>query len=246
MTKYTILILIFISLTGCANFGKKMKALVSGKDAKKGPVKIKSVNFSDKDFHRSGPRRQYTRVTKKSLEQANQLNSRAGSLWVMEGQGSYLFSQNVVRMIGDSMSVRLEGDPRDQLEAKVQVIQNLLDKIKERKKQKARRLASKRNKVKGKQKAEEPSAKKVDTKKVASKEGALSVKTVPTRIVERMLDGNYRIKGSQPFMLDKYEYKVIVMGVVRSEDFNEEGVSASKLLDPKFEIVSSRRSVSRL
>ncbi|NJL26084.1 MAG: flagellar basal body L-ring protein FlgH [Calothrix sp. SM1_5_4] len=68
-----------------------------------------------------------------------------------------------------------------------------------------------------------------------------NVKNVPTRIVERTLEGNYRVKGSQPFMIGNREYKVIVTGVVRAEDFNDEGIPASKLLDPKFDIVSARR-----
>jgi flagellar L-ring protein precursor FlgH len=37
------------------------------------------------------------------------------------------------------------------------------------------------------------------------------------------------------------EYKIIVTGIVRAEDFNEEGISATKLLDSKFDIVSARR-----
>ncbi|HMN67607.1 MAG TPA: flagellar basal body L-ring protein FlgH, partial [Bdellovibrionales bacterium] len=66
-------------------------------------------------------------------------------------------------------------------------------------------------------------------------------KNVPTRIVERTLEGNYRVKGSQPIMIGNREYKVIVTGIVRAEDFNEEGIGAGKLLDPKFDIVSARR-----
>ena len=57
----------------------------------------------------------------------------------------------------------------------------------------------------------------------------------------RLVDGNYRVKGSQPFMIGTREFKVIVTGIVRAEDFNEEGTSASKLLDPSFDIVSSRK-----
>ena len=74
----------------------------------------------------------------------------------------------------------------------------------------------------------------------------LAVKTVPTRIVERTLEGNYRVKGTQPFMIGAREYKIIVTGIVRAEDFNEEGISATKLLDPKFDIISARRKESEM
>src|SRR5262249_23314272 len=74
----------------------------------------------------------------------------------------------------------------------------------------------------------------------------LSVKIVPTRIVERTLEGNYRIKGYQPFMIGTREFNIIVTGIVRAEDFNEEGISATKLLDPKFDIVSARKAEATL
>jgi flagellar L-ring protein precursor FlgH len=63
---------------------------------------------------------------------------------------------------------------------------------------------------------------------------------VPTRVVERMVDGNYRVRGMQSFMIGQREYKVIVAGIVRAEDFNEEGINASQLLDSSFDIVSAK------
>jgi flagellar L-ring protein precursor FlgH len=80
------------------------------------------------------------------------------------------------------------------------------------------------------------------TDKKDEKEEPLEIGAVPTRIVERQPDGNYRIKGSQPFMIGKREYKVIVTGLIRPEDFNDEGVSSQKLLDPQFDVVSIRRN----
>ena len=46
-------------------------------------------------------------------------------------------------------------------------------------------------------------------------------------------------------MIGKKEYKVIVTGIVRADDFNDEGIDAPKLLDPQFDIVSLRKSRSR-
>jgi flagellar L-ring protein FlgH len=76
----------------------------------------------------------------------------------------------------------------------------------------------------------------------ASETANLKVNEVPTRVVERLVDGNYRVRGAQPFMIGSREYKVIVSGVIRSEDFNENGISSTQLLDSSFDIVSSRGS----
>jgi flagellar L-ring protein precursor FlgH len=42
-------------------------------------------------------------------------------------------------------------------------------------------------------------------------------------------------------MIGQKEYKVIVAGVIRPEDYNDEGVSSVKLLDPQFDVLSVRR-----
>ncbi|MCB9073247.1 MAG: flagellar basal body L-ring protein FlgH [Bdellovibrionaceae bacterium] len=69
----------------------------------------------------------------------------------------------------------------------------------------------------------------------------LPIKSIATHIVEIQKDGNYRIRGEQPFMIGKREYKILVMGAVRSEDYNEQGISAEKLLDPTFDIISEKK-----
>lgn len=69
----------------------------------------------------------------------------------------------------------------------------------------------------------------------------LPIKTIPTRIVEIQKDGDYRVRGEQPFMIGKREYKLLVMGTVRSEDYNEQGVSAEVLIDPVFDIISDKK-----
>src|SRR6185436_7393458 len=84
----------------------------------------------------------YKRTTKESLAEESALDAKSGSLWVMEGQGAYLFSQNIVRLVGDPLAVTLEGDPKDQLQSKVSVIKKLLAKIEERQKARLRGPAS--------------------------------------------------------------------------------------------------------
>lgn len=68
-----------------------------------------------------------------------------------------------------------------------------------------------------------------------------NVDMVSTRVVERLADGNYRVKGTQPFMIGKREYKVIVTGFVRPEDFSDENMSSNKMIDPQWDVVSLRR-----
>lgn len=86
---------------------------------------------------------------------------------------------------------------------------------------------------------------KSETAKAAADDKAdlSDVQTIQTKIVEKMPDGNYRVKGAQPFMIGSKEYKVIVSGVVRPEDYNDEGLSSAKLLDPQFDVVSLKRKV---
>lgn len=251
------LLLFSLMQTGCASFNRKLKNFLGGGSSSTPTAQARSstlTKFSESGDVSPRVRRQYKRTTKESLADESGLESKSGSLWVMEGQGAYLFSQNVVRMIGDPLAVTLEGDPRDQLQSKVTVIKKLLAKIEERQKARLRAPASgngdedsdaeqKDEKGKGKK---DKSANTAANQQPQEKREELdskdfNVKNVPTRIIERTLDGNYRVKGSQPFMIGTREYKIIVTGIVRAEDFNEEGIAASKLLDPKFDIVSARR-----
>jgi len=250
------------NLVACANFGVKLKSFLRGEDAKSKMSARPSTNygqkFSDRANFMRGPVRQYKkRTTKANLENDSKLSDRSGSLWVMEGQGAYLFSQNIMRMIGDSLSIRIDGEPKEQLESKAKVISNLLSRLNRRRRAaaEARRLAAlraqkknKTNKKAGKDKAaQNPSQPNSGGgTKEDNVEANFPVKSVPTRIVERMTDGNYRVKGSQPFMIGKREYKVIVTGIVRAGDFSDGGISAQKLVEPKFDIVSKKRRAAKL
>jgi len=244
------LILIGLTQAGCAGFNRKIKGWLNGTPAENKQAST-MTKFSDGGEIMPKVRRQYKRTTKESLRDASALEAKSGSLWVMEGQGAYLFSQNVIRLVGDPLAVAIDGDPKDQLNSKVTVIKKLLAKIEERQKARLRNPSSSPDEAA--EKAESKDKKGKDEKTAAKSEPApvekskeemladFNVKNVPTRIVERTLDGNYRVKGSQPFMIGSREYKIIVTGIVRAEDFNEEGIAASKLLDPKFDIVSARR-----
>lgn len=247
-----LLIFTILTQTGCASFNKKLKGWLGGNSTPEQTKQASTLTkFSESPDVSPRVKRQYKRTTRESLSDESALDAKSGSLWVMEGQGAYLFAQNPVRLVGDPLAVQLEGDPRDQLNSKVTVIKKLLAKIEERQKARLRNPAGgeegedkeEGDKKDKKGKKETQTAQKEQPKDEA---GDISIKNVPTRIVERTLEGNYRVKGSQPFMIGSREYKVIVTGIVRAEDFNEEGIPASKLLDPKFDIVSARSKVGEM
>ncbi len=249
--KILTLLMLAGSLSACSSIAKQWKSIIS--DENQAPVAANGAapqptNFTYSNQENLAPPvyRDYQRMTKKEFENQARVDSRAGSLWVMEGQGSYLFAQNVVRMIGDPVNISLEGEPRNQLERKAEVINDLLKELDLRRKALSRNLASNGQP----QPAQAPNAAPAPNQQqnlLANNEqnqqetpGILSVKNVPTRITERLVDGNYRVQGMQPFMIGGREYKVIVSGIVKSEDFNENGISAQDLLDPSFDIVSSK------
>lgn len=243
------------SMTGCASMMKAWKSLIGAHD--EDPLnEVRSPRFSDTENMKVNNDKQYRRMNRQRFEDEADLKADAGSLWVMEGQGAYLFSQNQMRMVGDLLNVKLEGNPRSQLTTKVKVITKLLDRLDNPNRGPASAKpagAAGADAAPGAVAAAAPPAPAADAAPAA--EGAqaaagaptkdnLSVQTVPTRIVEQLKDGSYRVRGMQPFMIGKREYKVIVTGVVRPEDFDDAGIESSKLLDPQFDIVSSRKGAT--
>jgi flagellar L-ring protein precursor FlgH len=78
--------------------------------------------------------REYKRMTRQRMEDESDLQSGAGSLWVMEGQTSYLFAQNKQRRPGDPTQIKVEGSALKQIEMKVATIQDLLKELEDQKK----------------------------------------------------------------------------------------------------------------
>jgi len=206
--------------------------------------------------------RQYKKMTKSRMEEESDLGSQAGSMWVMDGQTSYLFAQNKTRREGDVLNVKLEGPAFRQVETKVGVIRKLLKQLEDQERENLlqQQLAAAQAAEAAKKAAEgdrAPASEKpapastpapvakatpppgADPK--AEKEDLTDIQQIQTRIVEKLADGNYRVKGAQPFMIGKREYKVIVTGMIRPEDYNDQGVGSNKLVDPQFDVVSIRR-----
>lgn len=211
-----------------------------------------SVKFSDTNEYLNMVNRNYKRMTRSRMEEEAQLHAQAGSMWVMEGQGAYLFAQNKSRREGDLLNVKVEGPAQKQVEMKVNVIKSLLKQLEEQENPPAadpkpgdadnvetQKLAEQKDDGKGRA----PAA--VKPASLNEQSTAEAVTSVPTRIVEKLADGNYRVKGQQPFMIGQREYKVIVTGVIRPEDFNDDGVSSNRLLDPQFDVVNIRRTEKR-
>jgi flagellar L-ring protein FlgH len=232
-----------------------------GRDAKTQPEKSSEekkddlLRYSENANVPNISNKNYRRMTRQRLEEDSELQAQAGSTWVMEGQGAYLFAQNKTRKEGDLLNVKLEGSAQKQIETKVSVIKLLLKQL-EDEELKQKMQAEPKADVEAPKLSEETDKKKSDSRKPASiaaagapeaakKEDALGIDIVPTKIIERLPDGNYRVKGQQPFMIGQREYKVLVTGLVRPEDFNDEGLSSEKIMDPQYDVVSLRRKESR-
>lgn len=213
------------------------------------------VKYSENSNMAPPTDRNYRAMTRARMEEESELNAQAGSMWMMEGQTSYLFTQNKIRREGDSMNLKLEGAGMKQVENKVSIIRSLLKKLEAQ--QKAAEEAAKAAKLAEQEKAEtadrapasatdKPVEKKLAAVEPAKEEkeekiDLKEVESIPTRITERMSDGSYRVRGSQTMMIGKREYRVIATGVVRQEDFNDNGVSSSKLLEPQFDVILVKR-----
>jgi len=251
---------IFIGMmnTGCSTLDEEVKEVAND-----------IIKFSENQNVLNTSNRQYKKTTRQKIEEDSELQAQAGSMWVMEGQGAYLFAQNKTRKEGDLLNVKLDGGALKQVDTKVSVIRKLLkqledqeaqDKLKQQQEDgevPLQKLADgsadgskdgrspAADKKSGTEKAgtdaasSQKSADKADEK--AETDGPTISEGIPTRITERMADGNYRLKGQAPFMIGKREYRVIVTGMIRAEDYNDEGVSSNKLLDAQYDVVSLRK-----
>lgn len=250
----------------------------------KAPEPEKLTKFSEVNNMPAAADRSYKRMTRQRMEDESELQASAGSLWKMDGQTSYLFSQNKHRIEGDPTTIKMEGLALKEVESKVAVIQDLMKDL-ERQKIEAEEEAKKAEaekqrlaeieKAKPKiitdpndpnydpyagqypadlQAAEE--AKLAATRKPAAvekvpevakkdeKEEKIDLKDVeiiPSRIVEKLANGMYRVSGQQIFTIKKKPYKVIATGLVRPEDFDDTSIGSGKLLEPQFDVIHMKR-----
>jgi flagellar L-ring protein precursor FlgH len=79
----------------------------------------------------------------------------------------------------------------------------------------------------------------------AEKEEQIDLKEVefiPSKIVEKMSDGIYRIQGQQFLTIKKKPYKVIATALIRAEDFSDSNISSMKLMDAQYEVIHVKRT----
>ncbi len=70
------------------------------------------------------------------------------------------------------------------------------------------------------------------------------VESIPVRITERLSDNTYRVRGQQFLTIKKRSYKVIATGLLRAEDYKDDGVSSNKLLEAQYDLVHVKRTKS--
>ncbi len=238
------------------------------------------TKYSDNSNMAPSTDREYKRMTRARMEDESDLQSGAGSLWVMEGQTSYLFAQNKQRRAGDPTQIKIEGSALKQIELKVATIQDLLKDLEDQKKlseesdkkdsaekqritdiekeknfiltngearslEQAQAMAEERIKnrkpaaiVETKKPAETALKKEIKEDKVDLKEVAL----IPSKIVEKTADGMFRVTGQQYLNIKKRPYKVIATGLVRPEDFDDQGLSSSKLFEAQYDIIHIKKN----
>ena len=131
------LIICSFALSGCTSFGMSLKRMLGGDrrpaSSKSGKGKVGKIG-----------KKKYRKMTRKTMAEESELGEDSGSLWISRGQGSYLFAQNTNRLIGDLVNVNIDGHPKKQIETKVKVIDELLEKIRLQREERA--LSSKSQK----------------------------------------------------------------------------------------------------
>ncbi len=252
-----------VALTGCASFGKKLKSFLGGGSSEVAAAPSKGAKVKFSDAPNVSPKvgdKQYRRVNREIFEKEGMLDEASGSLWVMEGQGSYLFSQNLMRVSGDVLNISLDGVPRSSLEKKVDIIKTLLERTRVSRAVASAPVAQAQATTPGQpaQPGQTPPADQqqnqqgqpgqpvqasADEKADAEdeKKSTFDVSNIPSRIVEKTADGSYRVNGSQSFMIGRREYRVIATGVVRPSDIKNDTIDSSKMVDSKFDIVAIRK-----
>jgi flagellar L-ring protein FlgH len=119
---YLLIVSLFILYFGCSTL--KTKSDLKKAEVEEVPEPI--IKYSTDPNYAPVSDREYRRMTRQKMEDDSALHAGAGSLWVMEGQTSYLFAQNRQRRAGDATQIKVEGAALKQLEMKVSTIQDLL------------------------------------------------------------------------------------------------------------------------
>ncbi|OFZ31638.1 MAG: hypothetical protein A2622_03405 [Bdellovibrionales bacterium RIFCSPHIGHO2_01_FULL_40_29] len=132
MLKHTLLILLSIVILNCATKPgpePEQDIPVEPVAEETAPEPEPLMKYSDMNNMAPPSDRNYRRMTRQTMEEEAELQASSGSLWVMEGQTSYLFSQNKHRNEGDPTAIKVEGTAMRLIENKVAVIQDLMKEL---------------------------------------------------------------------------------------------------------------------
>lgn len=271
--KYLLVLPFF--LCGCATvsnffgFGEEPKKETVVKEE---IVKEPLTKYSDINNYEPTSDRNYKRMTRQKFEEDSELHAGAGSLWVMEGQTSYLFAQNKKRREGDPSTLLVQGMAMRDVQMKALAIKDLLVELENQKKeaeakkkkeedakQRLADIETERKAIIAKNEADNDDAaqamaeQRVDSRKPASvaaapKDPALEkidfkdIEQVPVKITERLADNQYRIAGQQYLTIRNRPYKLIVTGIVRGDDFSDQTVSSDKLFEQQLDLVHLKKA----
>lgn len=269
------LIIISAFFTSCATMydffgfeGPKEEVVV-----KEEVVKEPLIKYSDIPNYSPALDRSFKRMTKERFEEESELQAGAGSLWVMEGQTSYLFAQNKHRREGDATTVLVQGMALKDVQMKAFAIKDLLIELENQKKeaeakkkkeeeaqQRLADIEKEKRSILAKSEADNEDAalamaeQRVDSRKPASvavaeappdpaleKIDFKEIEQVPVKITEKLSEGQYRVSGQQFLTIRNRPYKLIVQGIIRSDDFNDSSVSSEKMYDQQFELVHMKK-----
>ncbi len=264
MFKIFYVLTMLISLSACSTIASKWKSLVTGEDEKIAPMSAEGKpavppSFNNEPNFGAAKDRQYKRVTKQNFSEAQGMEENAGSLWKKEGQGSFLFAQNNLRILGDIINVDVDGKVAENLNIKVDLIKKAQVKMDFAMSQRPSapqvanrtpRPGEKPERVPAAQVISAPVADQNASGKEAlgpdgkpvGKEG-FKFDAVPCRIVDKNVDGSYRVKGQQTVFIGKKEYKLIVTGNIRADDISMDMVASSKVIDSKFDLVPTNKEM---
>ncbi len=262
-------------LCGCATvsnffgFGEEPK---KEEVVKEEIVKEPLTKYSDINNYEPTSDRNYKRMTRQKFEEDSELHAGAGSLWVMEGQTSYLFAQNKKRREGDPSTLLVQGMAMRDVQMKAMAIKDLLVELENQKKeaeakkkkeedakQRLADIETERKAIIAKNEADNDDAaqamaeQRVDSRKPAAvaaapKDPALEkidfkdIEQVPVKITERLADNQYRIAGQQYLTIRNRPYKLIVTGIVRGDDFSDQTVSSDKLYEQQLDLVHLKKA----
>lgn len=169
-----------------------------------------------------------------------------GSLWNADAQDNFYFTQNTFFKVGDLVTVKVDSDVNDALNARILAL--LGDKAKS-----VRKIASEEAASAVKGEVSKEINKVVKNDRVADAIGAtvgdsvdsaldiperyVNLDEIPVRITEALPNRLFKVSGSKKVFIKNAPYQVVFTGKMRHEDIGKNGsIMASNVLESKLEL----------